>query len=534
MARSLHFLLLFLSCLLGGTVARGAGPDDQFIVVYNQIQQADRTPDRETAIHLYQEARQGLEQIRRGYPAWNSRVINFRLRYVDEKLSPLLAARAAAPVPVPGAASVVAAPAAAAGPPGEVLTQLNSLNTEIDRLRQDREMLEARLREALSAQPAPVDPRELQVAVERISSLQATNTVLMARLEAQESERRTLVDRVVVKEAQEALDAARRQMAEQQTRLQRLEQERTGLDERLQRLQGDTLRPLRQENAALREQVGQLRSTTDRGRQVAELAARLGRLEADLEEERTRARELAAEKLALEREVADLRTRDAEEGARRIARLETELAVARADAARQTERAVELETSLSGQREAQTRLEEENATLRRRIEALTAAAENDAGAVQMLRDALAEEQQERARVEAALQAALAGGTGVAGDGGDEALRQLREALVVSNQRAAELEATLAREAALRERLGREKDDLEQRLAELSLQVRVASSRMVEIQVLEGRVRELEVERLEMQRQIADLSSRVEKTRRERRYVHALTPRERAAMRWRQR
>ena len=113
----------------------------------------------------------------------------------------------------------------------------------------------------------------------------------------------------------------------------------------------------------------------------------------------------------------------------------------------------------------------------------------------MLRDALAEEQQERARVEAALQAALAGGTVVAGDGGDEALRQLREALVVSNQRAAELEATLAREAALRERLGREKDDLEQRLAELSLQVRVASSRMVEIQVLEGRVRELEVERL---------------------------------------
>ena len=80
-------------------VARGAGPDDQFIVVYNQIQQADRTPDRETAIHLYQEARQGLEQIRRGYPAWNSRVINFRLRYVDEKLSPLLAARAAACAP---------------------------------------------------------------------------------------------------------------------------------------------------------------------------------------------------------------------------------------------------------------------------------------------------------------------------------------------------------------------------------------------------------------------------------------------------
>ncbi|MFM8357147.1 MAG: hypothetical protein ACKOET_01180, partial [Verrucomicrobiota bacterium] len=193
-------------------VARAEGPDDQFIVVYNLIQRADKSAEAAASRQLYLSAQEGLRKLQRGYPRWNERVIAYRLRYVAEKLDALPPPPPSATPASPGPAAATPAAPAEVGPPGEVLTQFNQLNSRLRQLDEEKQLLEARLREALTAQPAPVDPRELQAAVERISSLQSTNKALLGRLETQERERRNLVDRVVAEEAQRALQETRRQL----------------------------------------------------------------------------------------------------------------------------------------------------------------------------------------------------------------------------------------------------------------------------------------------------------------------------------
>jgi len=282
-----------LGLCLGAARLSADGADDAFIRVYNLIQQADahrETGQTSAARDAYVEAKTGLEVLRRNHPTWNERVVGYRLRYVAERLEALQK--------VPGPPS--AKPAAAATPPapgtpkmaerlapdGEVVAQFQQLNLEIDRLAGDKKLLEARLREALSAQPAPVDPKEFQSALERITALQSTNKALIASLERQQAERRTLVDKVVADEARAALDEANKSLLEQKVAAARIDRQRQEIEAKLKELQSGTLQALQNENSRLKEQVGELKNDTERGKQVADLAAKLGQLRIDLDETR--------------------------------------------------------------------------------------------------------------------------------------------------------------------------------------------------------------------------------------------------------
>ena len=142
-----RFLAVVLGAIVLAAAARADGPDDQFIVVYNLIQQGDKAADRLASYRLYAEAQDGLRRIQKGYPVWNERVINYRLRYCADKLAALQDVAVAA-VRKPDAAQ----PAAGSGePPGEVLAQLTELNGQIRALASDKRVLEAKLREALFA-----------------------------------------------------------------------------------------------------------------------------------------------------------------------------------------------------------------------------------------------------------------------------------------------------------------------------------------------------------------------------------------------
>jgi len=77
---------------------RAEGPDDRFIDVYNLIQRADQSPDRRAAKKMYEDAQVGLKNLRSGYPAWNERVVNYRLRYTAEKLAAIEQLPAEAPL----------------------------------------------------------------------------------------------------------------------------------------------------------------------------------------------------------------------------------------------------------------------------------------------------------------------------------------------------------------------------------------------------------------------------------------------------
>ena len=86
----------------------------------------------------------------------------------------------------------------------------------------------------------------------------------MQKLESQQSERQSLVDKVLVEEAKRALGEANRKLLEQQASSKRLEKERQEIETRLKRLQDGTVKSLQTENLALKQQVGELKTETDR------------------------------------------------------------------------------------------------------------------------------------------------------------------------------------------------------------------------------------------------------------------------------
>ena len=526
-----------------------AGADDDFIAIYNLIQQADsfrETGQVATAREAYGNAQRRLRELQRGYPTWNERVVNYRLRYVAEKMAALPeSAGRATPEPLPVTPRLDSGPA----PAGEVIEQFNSLTAEIGRLTSDKKLLEARLREALTAQPAPVDPREFQQAVEKIASLQATNRVLVTDLEKQQTDRKNLVERVVAEEARAALNEANRQLLAQKTAASALQKERGELESQLKKLQDGELRQLKNDNATLKSQVTELRSDTERGRQVADLTARLGRLQAKMEDATRVNEQLSADKSRLEKQLDDIRSHQTEESIVRLNKLQTDLAVARAEAGRNAAKAEEIVGQLTREKTVRIRLEQDNQTLTARVSALTGQLE----AVKSLEAALVTERTERAEVEAQLKAAERRLAAVsaprpAGEPGrvdvtaadpaataqlklleGEAVR-LREALRDSHARESEIRTLLSEAEGQRLRAVQERTELARRLAQAE-QLAAASPRAEDartIRSLEQRVRALERQRDDLSRRIVSASQRLASQQAAARIQWNRSPRERAA------
>jgi tetratricopeptide (TPR) repeat protein len=195
-------LLLFLSF----SFVRAQSPDEQYVRIYQLIQEADRLNDSgqsKAAAAKYVEAQENLSRFRGIYPGWNERVINYRLNYVTTKLAPLAAmlvregtqptitnalttnvTAAVTDVPsIPPTNVIATSPAGTAVPIStELDNQIKALQTEVARLQADNRVLGAKLKEALSVQPAALDPREMAKAEERIRTLQKENELFKAQL----------------------------------------------------------------------------------------------------------------------------------------------------------------------------------------------------------------------------------------------------------------------------------------------------------------------------------------------------------------
>ena len=66
--------------------------DDQYMSIYGVIQQADSlsaTGKDDAALAKYRAAQKALQTFQHGYPAWNAKVVSFRLSYVAEKIAVL-------------------------------------------------------------------------------------------------------------------------------------------------------------------------------------------------------------------------------------------------------------------------------------------------------------------------------------------------------------------------------------------------------------------------------------------------------------
>lgn len=194
---------LLLACLAG---ARAGEADDQYIEIYKVIRQADGLNEGgqfSQAMAKYSEARGALQAFHKAYPDWNVIAVNYRLDYVASKITEV-----SGKLPAPGtsAASQTNASRASSGAasqpgaeqvPAEGTNQFNALQEQVrqlqaekgqlqmdrDQLLADKGLLEAKLKEALTVQPAASDPRELAKAEQRIKALQKENELLSVSLE---------------------------------------------------------------------------------------------------------------------------------------------------------------------------------------------------------------------------------------------------------------------------------------------------------------------------------------------------------------
>ena len=513
-----------------------AGPDDDFVLIYQLIQQTDSQRELGQLAQAragYLKAQELLKSLKRNHPDWNDRVVAYRLRYVAEKLESIPEQPATPAVSVGKVEIGNPVPTTSTEPANEVVAQFSALNQEISALRIERQRLEAKLREALTAQPAPVDPRELQHAVERITQLQATNKVLFSRLETQEAERKGLVDKVLLEEAKKALGSANQQLSDQKRKSSELEQQRGQIEVELKRLREGDLKGLRAENTTLKSQVDALQSDTERGRQIASLTERLSNLQVKFEESKHMNDSLLADRKKLEQQLQDLRVRQSEEGIVRIKQLQTDLALAKAEAQKHETTATQLQAKLAVETSTRNKLETENHDLVARVKALT----QQADSMKLLQAQLNAEQRERVEVEKQLKAAeqqlaalnakakqtsaLGGNTTVQASSGpnsplvsqiqvlNEETARLREAMKNGQARQAELTAVLTESQSTARKLEREKKELTKSLEEL--RSTPAQSLFIKsqqrVQALESRIRSLEKDRKEMETKLMQASEK---------------------------
>jgi tetratricopeptide (TPR) repeat protein len=166
--------------LAGGVLA--AGPDEDYLVIYNQIQQAEalqQSGQLPAAAAGYLQARDAMQKYRADHPASNVAAVNYRLDYLAGKLKEL-AAFLGATNAVPNAVPVPAPPAK----PFSALTPQQQA-AAWQELSNEKAQLEMKLKEALSVQPAAVAPGELAKAREKIISLEKERDLLSVALDQQ-------------------------------------------------------------------------------------------------------------------------------------------------------------------------------------------------------------------------------------------------------------------------------------------------------------------------------------------------------------
>ncbi len=167
---------VLLITFLVATLARAAGPDEEYIRIYEMVAEAETLNldgKAQAATNLYRQAQAALLKLQSESPEWNKEVVKFRLNYLNEKLTPSKNLTAA-PEPVP------------AKPAAEPNVASNLSAEEVRRLQSEKALLEAQLKESLSARPNGASPEALAKMEEKVAQLQKERDSLKTAL-AQES-----------------------------------------------------------------------------------------------------------------------------------------------------------------------------------------------------------------------------------------------------------------------------------------------------------------------------------------------------------
>ena len=294
--------LIFVAGILCARAQQSA--DNQYVNLYGLIQQADGlagSGNLRGALTQYTSAQAQLQQFQYEFPDWNPKIITFRLKYLAGKindlnaqLKPLDAPSAAPPVSKNDAATVnpAIAPAANSG-------ELATLRGQLEAAQWENTTLLAKLKEALSVQPTPVDATALARAQEQVHSLMKENDLLKAgaaaehagvgvdtnalpaledentRLKSQLAALASSVTNTSIADQQE-INQARQQVAALQSEVQVRQLENAALETRLRQLQTNAPAPALQTSApapAQQENEARIRGLTQ---ERDDLLAKLG------------------------------------------------------------------------------------------------------------------------------------------------------------------------------------------------------------------------------------------------------------------
>ena len=318
MKRFAALVVLFLTLLLLPARAQ-QGADDQYLIIYSQMQQADSLSSAgrpNEALAGYVEAQGELRQFQHVNPDWNPKIVEFRLNYLAEKIAELTPQ-----IPATNPPPVAAATPTSAAPPttgADFEVRLKALQARVQGLQADNATLEARLKEALAAQPAPLDPRELTRAQDQIRSLMKENDLLKVSMARGQGGTVALpgLDTNLIAQLQQALAEAKNQLAQESARADRLTQENQALQGRVQALLASpaAAEAMREENELLKKQMAELQAqlttapVTSSSAEMADARVRISILQSN------------AEVSLLEKEALENRVRQLESGAKPPAR----------------------------------------------------------------------------------------------------------------------------------------------------------------------------------------------------------------------
>lgn len=278
---------VFVVLLASLFIAQAQTPDDQYVHIFNLIQEADglyHAGQSGTALAKYAAAETALQRFQKGNPNWNSVIVRFRLNYVSSRIQELRGR-------ITGKETSPKAPVEAPKPPdaGQLQAQVAALSDQVRQLQAENVDLGAKLKEALALQPAAVDPRELARAEERIQSLQKQNDLLQVRLDQEKTKAAVPVDTQSLERARKDLADTNQKLSRETERANSLELERKALQTRLEGLvpQGwnaANIEKTRQQLEAAQAQLTDQKKMTERlGAERDALQSRVKTLTADAE-----------------------------------------------------------------------------------------------------------------------------------------------------------------------------------------------------------------------------------------------------------
>ena len=483
------------------------------------------------ALTDYRAAGQSLKDLQQQFPKWNDTVVEVRVMHIAQRVKELSADPPPAPASVAPATNLPAAGGLEPLPlaPGaNVTNEFRALLQELRAAESDNALLLAKLKEALTAQPAATDPRELQKAEEHIRALQKENDLLRLDMEkAPKTPDAALPETQRLRKALEELDRKMHSQADaavallaeknllldsQNRQLADLARSRKELEQRIQSGTGSNylLLSLQTENATLKQQLAAAKSSATPGAPSSELEAKLKDQQARLTAADARVKglirtnnllqeklstaptvefiaQLTAENRALKGRVDEaVAARSNAAGTGAVGR---QLAQANAEIVRLQKERADLQQRLSGApaAEALAQLRAENAGLRQQLEQATAKAGATKDAAEL------KHQLEQSRSEAASLQKEAG-----------ALQQ--------RLAAAPLPATLARLTADNQKLRQQLTEAEARIATGGDTAKVTQQLATErgrLASTEAAVKNLQSENAALQRRVEQADKRAE-------------------------